>query len=176
MNEVYEWFVGLATISGFLYFLAGVMFAYVINYIRCKIKHKDTRVQWRLGGIAIGVAAIVITSFQSQAAYGIAQQTAQDARNCQIEFTTALAERGKITSENDEISQAQRRIVFDWIHDLILPPPPYSTLDPNAPERQAYALARTQETERRFAASIARQDELQQQRAANPYPDPTCGK
>ena len=176
MNEVYDWFAGLATIGGFLYFLVGFLFAYLVNWVRCKIKHRSTKVQWRLGGIAVGVVAIVITSFQSQFAYITAQQTAKDARACQIEFTAALAERGKISNENDNLSQEQRKIVFDWIHDLTFPPPPYSAMDPNDPERHTYSILRTQDTERKFAELIKRQDALVEERAKRPYPDPTCGR
>ena len=132
--------------------------------------------QWRRGGIAVGVVAIVITSFQSQSAYITAQQTAKDARACQIEFTAALAERGKISNENDNLSHEQRKIVFDWIHDLIFPPPPYASMYPNDPERHAYGILRTQDTERRFADLIKRQDALIAERAKHPYPDPTCGR
>ena len=176
MNQISEWFHGLATIGGFLYFLAGFLFAYIIHYIRCKIKHRSPKAQWRLGGIAVGVVAIVITSFQSQSAYITAQQTAKDARACQIEFTAALAERVKISNENDNLSQEQRTIVFDWIHDLIFSPPPYSAMDPNDPERQAFAILRTQDTERKFGELIKRQNALIEERARHPYPDPTCGR
>ena len=176
MNEVYGWFAGLATIGGFLYFLVGFLFAYLVNWVRSKIKHRSTRVQWRLGGIAVGVVAIVIASFQSQSAYITAQQTAKDARACQIEFAAALAERGEIANENDALSHEQRKIVFDWIHDLIFLPPPYATMDPNDPERQAFAILRTQDAERKFSELIKRQDNLIEERARHPYPDPTCGK
>ena len=176
MNQISEWFFGLATIGGFLHFLTGFLFAYIVHYIRCKIRHRSTKVQWRLVGIAVGVVAIVITSFQSQSAYITAQETAKDARACQIEFTAALAERGKIINENDALSQEQRKIVFNWIHDLIFLPPPYVTMDPNDPERQAFAILRTQDTERKFSELIKRQDDLIEERTRHPYPDPTCGK
>lgn len=176
MMNVYEWFAGLATIAGFLYFLAGFLAAYAIHSVRCRMRHKSVKVEWRIGGIAVGIVAIMLTSFQAQAAYSTAQQTAKDARDCQIEFNNALTERAKITTENDALSQEQRTIVFNWIHDLIFPPPPYAELDPNDPKRQAWTLLRTQDTDREFQQSINRQDDLQQKRKDHPYPDPTCGR
>jgi len=175
MSIVYEWFAGLFTVEGFLYFLLGFAAAYVYYYISCALKGKAPKVEWRSAGVVVGVIVIIITSIQSQQAFNTAKKTAEDARRCQIEFNHALQSRTHITSENDEISQEQRRIIYDWIHDLIFPPKPWSELDPNDPQRVAYGIMRTQRTDEVFKRSIERQDELQRQRDANPLPSPTCG-
>ena len=176
MTQFYDWFSGLATIGGFLYFLTGFAAAYVFECIKAKIKNRKIKIQWQLAGIVIGVVALVISTVQSQVAYETAKDTAQEVQDCQREFNASLKSRARISAENDEISQTQRRILFDWIHRLIFPPPPYDKLDTNDPLRQQYGFTITIETEQALGRSFARQDELQHERDQNPLPDPTCGK
>jgi hypothetical protein len=172
----YDWFAGLATIGGFLYFLAGFACAYLIELVAAKVRRRKLAIPWETGGIAIGVAAIVIVTLQTQIAYTTAKNTAVEVQRCQVEFNEALRARAKITTENDEASQDQRRIIFDWIHDLIFPPEPFSTMDTNDRRRQEYGITRTIQTEQAFQKSLAKQDVLQRQRDEHPYPDPTCGR
>lgn len=177
MTQITDWFTGLATIGNFLYFLAGFGFAYLQHCVRAKLKHKQIQIRWQIAGIVIGVAAIIIVTLQTQIAYSTAKETAQEVQDCQREFNSALKARAQITSENDELSQAQRRIVFNWIHALIFPPAPYNSMATDDPRRQAYGYTLTIDTEHQFQASLDRQDELQVQRDRNPLPaDPTCGK
>jgi hypothetical protein len=175
MNVVAEWFAGLATLSGFLYFLTGFAVSYLFHYTKARLKHRKIQVPWHLAGIAIGVVAILITSFQAQVAYTTAVDTSKESRECQIQFNTALRERAKITTENDALSAEQRTIVFNWIHDLLFPPPPFNAMDTQDPQRQQYALARTLQTEQIFQKSINDQNALMAERAKHTYPDPTCG-
>lgn len=176
MSTVYEWFAGLATVGGFLYFLTGFAAAYATHCIRQKLKHRQIRIRWQIAGIAIGIAAIVIVTAQTQIAYSTAKSTAIEVQLCQKEFNAALRARARIAAENDELSQVQRRIIFDWIHALLNPPPPIDMLSTNDPRRQEYGLDLTAKTERLFQASLARQDQLQIARDQKPLPDPTCGK
>lgn len=173
---IYDWFAGLATIGGFLYFLAGFGAAYALSCVRAKLRHKTIKIPWQLAGIAIGVCAIIITTFQSSGAYNQSRQTAAAVQSCQREFNEALRARSQITSENDSLSQEQRGILFVWIHDLLFPPKPFSDMDTADPRRQAYALQRTFETEASFEASIARQNAILGQRAQHPLPDLACGE
>lgn len=176
MNNVYMWFAGLATPGNVGYFLAGFVSAFVVHVVRQRTRHRRVIIPWHLVGIAIGVTAIVIVSLQSSDAYNLARQTSQEVQDCQKEFNAALQARAQITSENDELSQTQRRIVFNWIHDLIFPPEPYASMNPNDPRRQQFGLSLTINTEREFQASLNRQDELQKARDQHPLPDPTCGR
>lgn len=176
MGNVQDWFVGLATPGNMTYFAAGFAFAFVARWIWCKVKHRKYEIPWRYLGIAIGVCAIVTVSLQSSQAYTTAKTTAIEAKQCQEEFNAALKARSRITSENDELSQTQRRIVFDWIHDLIFPPEPYASMTSDDPRRQDYGYTLTINTEHTFQASLDRQEELQKEREQHPYPDPTCGK
>lgn len=169
------WVHGFGTVSGLARFLVGFGAAFLLRYLWCKYKQPDTTIAWPYIGIVVGVLVILWSSFQSQQAYTLAQQTALEVRDCQREFNSALQARVKITSENDELSQTQRRIVFNWIHDLIFPPEPYAGMDPNDPRRQQFGIALTIKTEHEFQASLNRQDELQKQRDQHPLPDPTCG-
>lgn len=175
-NVVGDWFSGFATIGGWLYFLAGFGFAYAQACIRAKLKHKQVQLPWRLAGIAIGISAMIVVTMQTQVAYDTAKRTAQEVQDCQREFNQALRSRVRISNENDEISQTQRRILFDWIHNLIFPPPPYDRMVTNDPRRQDYGLTVTINTESALKRSFARQDELQAERDSHPLPDPTCGK
>lgn len=176
MTEVFTWFTGLATYAGIGYFLAGFFSAVILHCARQKMRHRPVMIPWHLVGIVIGVAVIIGTSVQSSSAYNIAKETAQEVQDCQREFNTALQARAKITTENDELSQEQRRIVFNWIHDLIFPPPPYDSMSNDDPRRQQFGISLTINTERVFQASLDRQEQLQRDRNSHPLPDPTCGK
>jgi hypothetical protein len=176
MNDVYEWFTGLATPGGIAYFAAGFAAAFIARWVRCKVKHRKLYIPWRYLGIAIGVSVIVTVSLQSSQAYTTAKETALEQKACQKEFNASLKARSQITSENDELSQQQRQILFDWIHDLIFPPQPYASMTTDDPRRQDYGMSLTINTDRVFKASLERQDALQKQRDEHPLPDPTCGR
>lgn len=175
-NVVGDWFEGFATIGGFMYFLAGFGFCYAQACIRAKMRHKEVRLPWRLAGIAVGIAAMIVVTMQTQVAYTTAQETAREVQECQREFNQALQDRARIAAENDELSQIQRRILFNWIHDLIFPPEPYTSMATDDQRRQAYGFTLTTKTEHALKQSMNRQDELQVERARKPLPDPTCGK
>lgn len=176
MMIVTDWFAGFATIGGFLYFLAGFGFAYLQHCIRMKIKHKKITIPWHLAGIAVGIGAMVVFMFQSSIAYNTARQTALEQRECNIQFRAALLERSKITRENDELSQDQRMIIFNWFNKIVFPPPPYDVMAVNDPPRQQFALNLTIDTREQFYESVKRQNKLQADRDRHVLPDPTCGK
>lgn len=176
MNNIMEAFSNLATVGGLIDVVIGFILAYIFNFIWCHRHHKRAQVNWRYIGIAIGCIMIAFTSIQTQVAYNTAKKTAQEVRDCQREFNSALQARSQITSENDEVSQNQRRIVFNWIHSLIFPPEPYASMDPNDPRRQAFGISLTIKTEHEFQASLNYQDELQKARDTHQLPEPTCGK
>lgn len=175
MTNIFEWFSTLITLSGFGYFVAGFGFAFISRWVYCTVKRERLRIPWYYVGITIGVFAILITTIQSSTAYNTAKETAQEVQNCQREFNSALQARSKITAENDELSQNQRLILFNWLHDLIFPPAPFDSMQSNDPRRQKYGLNLTFDTERKFRASLNRQDELQAWRDHHPLPDPSCG-
>ena len=176
MDDFLTWFYGLATVSGMGYFLLGFVSSYIIFWAWCMHKHKRLSVNWRYAGMAVGIVMIVFVSLQTQIAYNLAKVTAQEVQDCQREFNDALKSRARIASENDELSQEQRRIVFDWMHNLIFPPEPFAAMETNDPRRQDYGFKLTIRTTEQFQKSLDRQDELQTSRDAHPLPDPTCGK
>lgn len=176
MSEVFGWFADFGTIAGFTKFVAGFFMAYILGWFQCKRHGKPMKIEWHIVGIAIGVTAMIVVSIQSSEAYNTAKQTAIDSKNCQVEFHKALVDRSKIAAENDEISQTQRKIIFDWFLNLVFPPSPYDAMANDDPRRQDYGLNLTKNTIRDFKASIAHQNELQAMRDAHPLPDPTCGK
>jgi hypothetical protein len=171
-----DWFSGLATPTGIGYFTTGFIAAFVVRAVYCRMKRQPLHLPWRAIGIALGVSAIVVVSLQSSQAYNTAKRTALEVQDCQRQLFAAITSRARIAAENDEQSQAQRLIVYNWFHDLIVPPQPYASMDTDDPRRQQYGLALTVATEREFQKSLNRQDELQRQRDAHKLPDPTCGK
>lgn len=176
MNDVITWFMGFATFSGFAYFMTGFAISYAWWWWRCLKRHQKVALPWRYMGIAIGVAAILITSLQSAQAYTTAEQTSREQRECNIQFRAILLERAKITSENDDLSEEQRLIVFNWFSEILFPPSPWKELSVDDPVRQQYVLNRTLETQAAFRASVDRQNAIQVEREKHVYPDPTCGK
>lgn len=157
------------TLTGMIIFFSGVGSACLWHVIKQRyIKHREPA-DLRIVGIIAGVAALVFIGMQNT-------QLASEVRDCQREFNHALRARAQISAENDEVSQTQRRIVFDWIHNLIFPPPPFDVMSTDDPRRQDYGLTITIQTEKLFRTSLAKQDELQAERDRRPLPDPTCGK
>ena len=190
MNDVMEWFTGLATISGLLYFLAGFMSAYVVHCVREKVKHKKVTIPWHLAGIAIGTVAIIVVTAQTQVAYNIARETALQSRACFDEFLRVVNTRTNITEENDKLSREQRSLLtqYNEIQDtmwaqLINPPPDIAKLNTADPARQAYGLGVVQkardasvEISKRINEIELTQIRLAEERRKHPIPDPTCGK
>lgn len=176
MTSFFQWFHGAATWGGLFDFIVGFVAAILLNFWWCRRKNKPININWRYVGIVLGLAMMVFISLQTQVAYNLAKETATEVRDCQKQFNSALQARAQITTENDEISQNQRKIIFDWIHDLIRPPEPYFSMDPNDPRRQQWGIDRTINTEHNFQQSLNRQEELQSQREQHALPDPTCGK
>lgn len=176
IDAFYAWFVGLVTIEGFLYFLTGFGAAYLAHCARSKMRHKRITIPWHIAGITIGAVALIVMITQTQIAYTTARETAQEVQDCQREFNAALKARSQIAAENDELSQDQRLIVFNWIHNLISPPEPYASMRSDDPLRQQHNRTITIQTDHAFRLSLDRQDVLQDARARNPLPDPTCGK
>jgi len=176
MATMSDWLSGLVTPAGIAYFITGFIAAFVVRAIYCRIKKQPLHLPWRHIGIALAISAIIVVSLQSSQAYNTAKRTALEVQECQRELFAAITARARIAAENDEQSQAQRLIVYNWFHDLIMPPDPYASMDTDDPRRQKYGLALTVATEREFQRSLNRQDELQRQRDAHKLPDPSCGK
>lgn len=175
LNEIYDWFAGLATVGGFAYFMLGFFVSYAYWWFRCKQRHETVRLPWHYAGIAIGVIAIIITSLQSSQAFNKANTIAAQQAECNIQFRRTLIERAKTSKENDEYSEKQRRIVFEWLTVILFPPPPYKDMGVNDPERQQFSLSQTLQAQDRYRASIEAQDRVQAERDKHIYPDPTCG-
>lgn len=176
MNVFWDWVQGFSTVGALAYFFTGFLCSYLLAFFWCKRQHSEFRVNFRYAGIAVGIAVLVFMSLQTQRAYTLAAETAQEVQECQREFNMSLRARAQITTENDSVSIDQRMIVYNWIHNLIFPPAPYNTMETNSPERQAYGLRITQETDKLFQDSIERQNDLQSKRDNHPLPDPLCGK
>lgn len=176
MGSVNDWFAGLATIGGFLYFLLGFAASYVYNWLKCKLKHRKMRIPWHIVGIAIGVSAIIITTMQSSVAYNTAKETAMGVQECQREFNQVIRTRAKISEENDWWSLVQRKALGDWLKQLLSPPPPYDAMDTGDPRRQRWALELTRHFSGIIQQAQREQDENIAERARHVLPEPTCGR
>lgn len=160
-----DWFLSLFTLEGLLHFVTGVGAAGVWHLVKARIQGKIVIFRWQYVAVPF---AFGITMF-------VAVQNQQNA-DCVREFNQTLRERSAITSENDRLSIRQRELIYDWIHNLVFPPPDIAALPGSDPRRENWAINLTLETDRQFRASIEEQRSNDAIRAANPLPPPTCGR
>lgn len=159
-----EWFTDLFTAASLGYFCLGVGVASAWHLIKARFTGKIVIFRWKYIAVPAAIGIALYMSIQTQ----------QNA-DCVREFQHVLRERSSVTSDNDRISQYQRTLVYDWIHNLVWPPPEIAKLDGADPARQKWAIDLTLETDRKFRASIDEQQENDEFRAAHPLPPPTCG-
>lgn len=159
-----DWVLNLFTLEGLWHFLIGVAAASVWHCAKAKVQGKIVVFKWKYIAIPL---AISITMY-------IAVQNQQNA-DCVREFNQVLRERSSVTADNDRISQEQRKLIYNWIHNLVFPPPDIAKLDGTDPAREKWAIDLTLETDRQFRISLEQQRENDEYRAANPLPPPTCG-
>jgi hypothetical protein len=114
MDEVSEWIAGLATPGNMLYFILGFFTSPVLYWGWCMTKHRKFYVNWRYLGIALGITVMLFISIQTQVAYNIAAQTAQDTKACQAEFQAAIRGSREVTTQNDELSAKRRCGCVSW--------------------------------------------------------------
>jgi hypothetical protein len=159
-----DWFITLFTLENLTFFVAGVVSATAWHLIKARIQHRILIIQWKY------IAVPLVLSIAAQMAF----QNQQNA-DCVREFNQVLRDRSSVTSENDQISQQQRQLIYHWMHSLVFPPPQIARLPGDDPEREQWAINLTLETDRQFRESLDRQQEIDGFRAAHPLPPPTCG-
>lgn len=161
--------------GGILAFILGIITAVVYHGIvkpwwcnrkGIQLKYK---VSFKVSNLVLAVIALSVI-WTGVRYTDLASQVAQ----CQKEFNAALVARSNVSRENDDLSIEQREIVFEWMHDIVLPPAPVSDWEPNDPRRQTWGINRTIEANNEFKKSIDRQTVLINSRPA--LPDPTCGR
>lgn len=165
---------------------------------------RRTRIKatWAAGGLlAVFIAWSSVSTWQSgikadealhraEAVAADAVTIANNQRECFRQFTEALSNRAVINAQDtelrqkyDELSADQRDALAAWLKELLEPPADMAALDSDDPVRADWAAAVT----RKYLAQIetaqaqqrvlaARAEELANERAAHPYPEPTCGK
>lgn len=159
-----DWFLNLFTLQGLFHFTIGVGAACAWHLTKARIQGRIIIFRWQY----------IAVPFVLGLAMHMALQTQQNA-DCVREFNQVLRERSAVTSENDRLSIQQRTLIYDWIHNLIFPPPDIARLPGSDPAREKWAINLTVETDKQFRASIEQQRENEARRAANPLPPPTCG-
>lgn len=159
-----NWVFDLFTLEHLAYYAAGVASACIWHVVKARIQHRIVVIRWQYMAVPLVLGLVLYMGAQTQAN-----------ADCVREFNQVLRERSAVTSENDQISIYQRELIYNWIHDLIFPPPEVADLPGSDPRREAWAISLTQETDRQFAESIQKQRANDARRAANPLPAPTCG-
>lgn len=159
-----NWLQDLATLEHLGYFMMGVASACGWHFVKARIQGRILIIKWQYIAIPLVLAIAAHMSVQNQ-----------ENADCTREFNQVLRERAAVTTQNDQISIQQRELIYQWIHNLIFPPPEIARLDTNDPVRQEYAVKLTRATDEKFAALIDKQREYERHRAANPLPPPTCG-
>ncbi len=159
-----EWFTDLFTAQGLGHFCVGIAAASAWHLMKARCTGRVVIFKWQYIAIPMAVATTLY----------IAIQTQQNA-DCVREFQQVLRDRSSVASENDRISQDQRKLIYDWIHNLVFPPPEIDKLDGADPVREKWAIDLTLETDKRFRASLDEQRENDEFRAAHPLPPATCG-
>lgn len=160
-----DWFVDLFTLPNLGYFGLGVAAACVWHWWQARRKNRTLILDWRYIAIPFVFGIVAYVAVQNQ----------QNA-NCVREFNQVLRERASVTSQNDQLSIQQRELIYDWIHNLVFPPPHIADLPGSDPRRERWATDLTIETDKQFRDSIEEQRRNDAVRAANPLPPPTCGQ
>lgn len=148
-----------------LYFTCGMLAAWAWQGTKSWLRHRRFQIKWR--GL-IWLVCVIVVSF-------ITISTHQ-ASECIRDFNHVLIQRADITAQNDQVSQDQRQLIYNWIHELLFPPPSIARLAPDDPLRQQWAVQITLDTDRAFAKTNAQQQEYNDARAAHPLPTSTCGQ
>lgn len=173
---------GLFDIWSVVSFLVGILAVWVWERIKlvCIRKRFGKRMRpprWNPLVVAVAVAVmgfLFIADQNSENARAVRDLAIQTQR-CQKEFNETLRVRGAITADNDRLSLVQRREFATWLHDIIFPPDNIAALPIDDPVRQEWGLTRTAQADAVIRRAQEEQDKNDQERARNPYPEPTCG-
>lgn len=143
---------------------------------------------WAGGLITVAVLGYVLLQVgQTERHY---RELGDEMRRCQVEFQTALVARSKITAENDRLSREQRDLLAEsdqaealWISRIVDLPDDIAELPAGDERVTEYGRTVTRVYRERIDKINARvqeisdrQVQLEKERAANPLPEPSCGK
>lgn len=162
--QMLNWFLDLFTIEHLAAFLFGVVSAGAWHTIKARWQHRILIIKWQYIAVPLAVGIMAYTAVQTQ-----------NNADCVREFQQVLRDRSTVTVENDQLSLLQRKLIYDWIHNLVFPPPDIARLPGSHPEREKWAINLTLETDRLFSESLQQQRENDAYRAAHPLPPATCG-
>jgi len=169
--------------SDLIAFMLGIVLTLTYKWAKVKIynrTHPDKkmampkpRLVWITGFIAI--VMVLASIWSGTEAQNAVRELAVASDKCQREFFTVLQARSKISEDNDYWSFTQRNALADWINNLLMPPPPFDTMDRTSKEYQNWTI---EITDHYYEIIKKAQDEQKQnmaERANNPLPEPTCG-
>lgn len=160
-----DWIMDLFTIEGLGHFLIGVASASVWHLVKARFTGATVIFKWQYIGVPLALGVMAYTAIQTQ-----------QSADCVREFQQVLRDRSSVTSSNDQLSIQQRQLLYEWMHNLVFPPPEIAGLPGTDPARERWAVALTVETDKEFRASLDQQRENDEFRAAHPLPPPRCGE
>lgn len=160
-----EAILALLSIDHLVSFCAGVAATCAWHFFKARRRREILVIKWQYIATPVVVALAVY----------MAAETQQNA-DCVREFQQVLRDRSAVSTENDQISIAQRKLLYNWIHALVFPPPEIAKLPGGDPVREKWAIDLTLQTDKQFRASLDEQRENDEYRAAHPLPPPRCGE
>lgn len=198
MSSVLEVLYSLPFVAGLVVGIVGMR---VYQWLQCR--HQD-RVHPLPGGghrhpakinrvYLAGLLVLAVTGYvllqtgQTERHY---KSLAQNVAECQREFNAALRQRAEISTQNDALSIEQRDLLAksldagsEWVNKLIILPPDLADLPRTSPRVEQYGIDVTRayyerigKYRTRINEISAEQQRLADQRAANPLPQPNCGR
>ena len=129
MMQIVDWFHDLFTVENLAYFVLGGLVTCAYQLVKARLTDRTVIIKWQYFVIPLAMGI----------ALNISLQTQQNA-DCVREFNQVLRVRSEVTSENDRISIEQRELIYDWIHNLVVPPPEIARLPGRGPRRGKWAI------------------------------------
>lgn len=165
IDELAQWFSELFTTPAHIgYLLLGMSIAWAWQGGRAYVQNRKLTFNMKplIILLCVGILAFITVSTHRN-------------NECIQQFNEVLRVRSAIATENDQLSIDQRKIVFNWMHSLVFPPPHIAPLENTDPRRQQWAIQLTLDADDAFAKSLERQRINEEERAKHPLPNPTCG-
>lgn len=160
-----DWFLDLFTIAHLAYFMLGVASAAGWHLIKARFQRNTVVIHWKYIGMPLALCIVGYVAVQNQ----------QNA-NCVREFNEVLRVRSGISMENDQLSRMERSAFAEWLRVLLNPPPEIAAMADDDPRYQQWGRQVTAYYYKQIRAIEDQQVANDKVRAANPLPEPTCGR
>lgn len=163
ISQVMQGLSTVFTVDHLIYFVAGIAAAWIWQSAKASFRHKSVRIKWRPLVVGMSVLVLLYVTISTH-----------KASQCVTEFNHVLGVRSAINDQDQAVSLEERKLIYDWIHTLVYPPPDIARMDPSDSRRQQWALNLTVQTDQQFAKSLQQQADNERARDENPLPNSTC--